>query len=174
MARARQHMTNSGIPEADRQLEMFGTTAEAVTMLQALAKAWEPLGVRVKTTTNADGMTRLWTNRGMAGDVQMVTEGGTRADPHTTMQLALTKTGGWNVGGAAVPEIEPLVAKGAQTYNVQERQQIYAEIQELHAQHLYSILPGLYTSVAGFFRKGVTGLAFDANGKETWVNLGRA
>ncbi len=173
MEKAKELMAMSGVPPEDRVLVMSPTQADTGQALQAMAFGWEELGVRVETVDYfTDAANRAWTNRGQVGDVHLFSRGGHRAEPHVTMSLALTQSGAWNLGGAPVPEVEPLVAKGIQTYDEEERRETYHELQDLHSEHMYSLLPGFYENRYQFAKKEIGGLGWDHNGVISLFNLG--
>ena len=87
--------------------------------------------------------------------------------------MALTEKGTWNLGGGPVPEVEGLVQDAVSTYDTEERRRIYAEIQEIQADLLYSILPGLYTHRYFVSRNDIGGAQFDLNGFEWFKELHR-
>ena len=173
MDKAEELLVQSGIPEEDWEIPITAAWAGAEPMFQALAGSWEQLGVRVIPATYEEVQTRPWTNRGQVGDLHIVSQGGDRGEPDTFLQLALTEKGAWNLGGGPVPEVEGLVQDAVSTYDTEERRRIYAEIQEIQADLLYSILPGLYTPRYFFSRKDIGGAQFDLNGFEWFKELHR-
>ncbi len=173
MDKAEELLVQSGIPEEDWELPITAAWAGAEPMFQAVAGSWEQLGVRIIPATYEEVQTRPWTNRGQAGDLHIISQGGDRGEPDTFLQLALTEKGTWNLGGGPVPEVEGLVQDAVSTYDTEERRGIYAEIQEIQADLLYSILPGLYTPRYFFSRKDIGGAQFDLNGFEWFKELHR-
>ena len=79
----------------------------------------------------------------------------------------------YNPGACATPEVEGLVQDAGATYDTEERRRIYAEIQEIHAERLYTMLPGLYSPRYQFSRSDVGGAQFDLNGFEWFKELHR-
>ena len=173
MDKAEELLVQSGIPEEDWEIPITAAWAGAEPMFQAVAGSWEQLGVRIIPATYEEVQTRPWTNRGQAGDLHIISQGGDRGEPDTFLQLALTEKGTWNLGGGPVPEVEGLVQDAVSTYDTEERRGIYAEIQEIQADLLYSILPGLYTPRYFFSRKDIGGAQFDLNGFEWFKELHR-
>ena len=163
MEKARELLVKSGLPEDERVMDI-GPSARPT--LEAVIPNWEQLGVRVNRFTTNEVSARAWKNRGQVGDLHYFGAGGDRGDPDTFLQLALTEKGNWNLGAGPVPEVEGLVQDAVATYDTEERQRIYAEIQEIQAERLYSILPGLYTPRFIFSRSDVGGAQFDLNGFE--------
>ena len=173
MEKAQELMVRSGVPEEDRAIPITAAWAGAEPMFQAAAAGWEQLGVRIIPAAYEDAQTRPWTNRGQAGDLHIFSQGGDRGEPDTFLQLALTEKGIWNLGGGPVPEVEGLVQDAVSTYDTEERRRIYAQIQEIQAELLYSILPGLYTPRYYFSRSDIGGAQFDLNGFEWFKELHR-
>ena len=173
MEKAQELMVRSGVPEEDRAIPITASWAGAEPMFQAVAARWEQLGVRIIPATYEDVQTRPWANRGQAGDLHFFGQGGDRGEPDTFLQLALTEKGTWNLGGGPVPEVEGLVQDAVSTYDTEERRRIYAQIQEIQAELLYSILPGLYTPRYQFSRSDIGGAQFDLNGFEWFKELHR-
>ncbi len=173
MDKAEELLVQSGIPEEDWEIPITAAWAGAEPMFQAVAGSWEQLGVRIIPATYEEVQTRPWTNRGQAGDLHIISQGGDRGEPDTFLQLALTEKGTWNLGGGPVPEVEGLVQDAVSTYDTEERRGIYAEIQEIQADLLYSILPGLYTPRYFFSRNDIGGAQFDLNGFEWFKELHR-
>ena len=172
-AKAQEYMQRSGVAEADRVIEIAPVDEVMGRWLAVMAENWQALGVRTVIAPVGDATTRPWKNLGQPGDLQVLAIGGHRGEPDTTARLALTQSGAWNLGAAPTPELEPLVNEAIQTYDREQRRGIYARIQELHAEHLYSVLPGLYISVYSVNRPGVTGLSWDLNGIESYTDLAR-
>ena len=173
MDKAEELLVQSGIPEEDWEIPITAAWAGAEPMFQAVAGSWEQLGVRIIPAAYEEAQTRPWTNRGQAGDLHIISQGGDRGEPDTFLQLALTEKGTWNLGGGPVPEVEGLVQDAVSTYDTEERRGIYAEIQEIQADLLYSILPGLYTPRYFFSRNDIGGAQFDLNGFEWFKELHR-
>ncbi len=173
MDKAEELLVQSGIPEEDWEIPITAAWAGAEPMFQAVAGSWEQLGVRVIPATYEEVQTRPWTNRGQVGDLHIISQGGDRGEPDTFLQLALTEKGTWNLGGGPVPEVEGLVQDAVSTYDTEERRRIYAEIQEIQADLLYSILPGLYTHRYFVSRNDIGGAQFDLNGFEWFKELHR-
>ena len=173
MDKAEELLVQSGIPEEDWEIPITASWAGAEPMFQALAGSWEQLGVRIIPATYEEVQTRPFANRGHAADLHFVGQGGDRGEPDTFMQLALTEKGTWNLSGGPVPEVEGLVQDAVSTYDTEERRRIYAEIQEIQADLLYSILPGLYTHRFYFSRNDIGGAQFDLNGFEWFKELHR-
>ncbi|MGE3077260.1 MAG: ABC transporter substrate-binding protein [Dehalococcoidia bacterium] len=173
MTKAKDFMAKSGIPESERVMEVVPTSADTTTILQAMAKQWEQLGVTIKFAPSSEFQARAFKNAGAKGDVQMFSSGGHRGEPDTYLRQALTEKGSWNIGAAPLPTVEPLVNKAVTTYKLEERKAIYSEIQDLQAQDLLSWATGLFVPTFGFSGKGVTGLSNDFNGYEFWKDLGR-
>ena len=173
MDKAEELLVQSGIPEEDWEIPITAAWAGAEPMFQAVAGSWEQLGVRIIPATYEEVQTRPWTNRGQVGDLHIISQGGDRGEPDTFLQLALTEKGTWNLGGGPVPEVEGLVQDAVSTYDTEERRRIYAEIQEIQADLLYSILPGLYTHRYFVSRNDIGGAQFDLNGFEWFKELHR-
>ena len=173
MDKAEELLVQSGIPEEDWEIPITAAWAGAEPMFQAVAGSWEQLGVRIIPATYEEVQTRPWTNRGQVGDLHIISQGGDRGEPDTFLQLALTEKGTWNLGGGPVPEVEGLVQDAVSTYDTEERRRIYAEIQEIQADLLYSILPGLYTHRYFVSRNEIGGAQFDLNGFEWFKELHR-
>ncbi len=165
MDKAEELLVRSGVPEEDRSVVIGPSYAGAEGTFAALAANWEQLGVTVVNEGSyADLLSRVWKNRGQVGDSHMYSPGGDRGEPDTFLQLALTEKGAWNLGAAPVTEVEDLVQDAVSTYDTEERRRIYDEIQAIHAERLYSILPGLYSPRYNFSRNDVGGAQFDLNG----------
>jgi ABC-type transport system substrate-binding protein len=173
MDKAEELLVQSGIPEEDWEIPITASWAGAEPMFQAVAGSWEQLGVRIIPATYEELQTRPFANRGQAADLHFVGQGGDRGEPDTFLQLALTEKGTWNLGGGPVPEVEGLVQDAVSTYDTEERRRIYAEIQEIQADLLYCIMPGLYTPRYYFSRNDVGGAQFDLNGFEWFKELHR-
>ncbi len=173
LEKARELLVQSGIPEDDRVIEIGTGWAPDTPKVEALAANWEQLGVRVIRATVDEVNARLYKNRGNAGDLHWFGGGGDRGDPDTFLKLNLTEQATYNPGGAPVPEVEGLVEDAAATYDTEERLRIYAEIQEIHAERLYTNLPGLYSPRYQFSRSGVGGADFDLNRTEWFKELHR-
>ena len=173
MEKAQELIVKSGLSEDELVMDIGPCWAGIEPMFEAVVPNWEQLGVRVIRATSDEVGTRAATNRGQAGDVQSFCAGGDRGEPDTFLQLCLTEKGAWNHGGGPVPEVEDLVQDAVSTYDTEERQRIYTEIQEIQAERLYSILPGLYTPRYQFSRGGVGGVQFDLNGFEWFKELHR-
>lgn len=172
-AKAQELMARSGVAEEDRVLEIAPVDEVMGRWLAAMAEDWRALGVRTVIAPVADATVRPWKNLGQPGDLHLLAIGGHRGEPDTTARLALTQSGAWNLGAAPTPELEALVDQAIRSYDREERREIYGRIQDLHAEQLYSVLPGLYIASYGVSRASVTGLGWDLNGIESYTELGR-
>ena len=172
-AKAQEFMARSGVAEEDRVLEIAPVDEVMGRWLAAMAEDWQALGVRTVIAPVADATVRPWKNLGQPGDLHLLAIGGHRGEPDTTARLALTQSGAWNLGAAPTPELEALVDRASRSYDREERREIYGRIQDLHAEQLYSVLPGLYIASYGVSRAGLTGLGWDLNGIESYTELGR-
>ena len=172
-AKAQELMARSGVAEQDRVLEIAPVDEVMGRWLAVMAENWQALGVRTVIAPVADATVRPWKNLGQPGDLHLLAIGGHRGEPDTTARLALTQSGAWNLGAAPTAELEPLVDEAIRSYDREERREIYGRIQDLHAEHLYSVLPGLYIASYGVSRPTVTGLGWDLNGIESYTELGR-
>ena len=173
MEKAKESIAKSGLTGDELVMDIGPCWSGIVPMFEAVVPNWEELGVRVIRSTPEEVQSRAAANRGQPGDVQSFCVGGDRGEPDTFLQLCLTEKGSWNHGAGPVPEVEGLVQDAVSTYDTAERQRIYAEIQEIQAERLYSILPGLYTPRYQFSRPGVGGAQFDLNGFEWFKELHR-
>ena len=173
MEKARELIVQSGLTEDELVMEIGPCWAGIVPLFEAVVPNWEQLGVRVIRATFEEVGSRVAKNRGQVGDLQSFCTGGDRGEPDTFLQLCLTEKGAWNHSAGPVPEVEGLVQDAVSTYDTEERRRIYAEIQEIQAERLYSILPGLYIPRYQFSRPGAGGAQFDLNGFEWFKELHR-
>ncbi len=159
MEKAKEHIAKAGVPAEDLVFK-FVTTATTSQALQLVAKDWEQIGVKVEEVPYEIGNTKMWMGRGQEGGMHGFFGGGHRADPHVTMAQFFQVTGGWNLGQATVGDLEQMVADGIATFDIEERKRIYAEIQKIHSEQLYCVVPKFDTNRYMYYRKGITGLEF--------------
>jgi peptide/nickel transport system substrate-binding protein len=133
--KAKMYIQRSGIPEDKRKVLITGTPL----YFQFLQDAWAKIGVKAEHV--ADATQRLNKNSGVKEpDVHMSvgSRRTSRQDPGWQMSVMFATNAIYNIGWAPTGKIDSLLEKGTSTYNVNERKEIYAEIQKIHADQQYS------------------------------------
>lgn len=136
LEKAAAYMEASGIPEAERKVLITGNTL----YFQFLQDAWAKIGVTTEYVEDATN--RLNKNAGATDpDVHMSVGSRitSRQDPGWQASAMLRSDAVYNYGLAPTGEIDNLTSQAAATYDVEERKELYAEIQRIAADQQYSM-----------------------------------
>ena len=81
--------------------------------------------------------------------------------------------GAYNAGQAPTPEVEPLLLKARQTYDLAERKKLYSDAQKAAVEQQYSSTMVHYSVAKSYARKKVGNVAalFGGEGKHRFANL---
>jgi ABC-type transport system substrate-binding protein len=161
---AKQLVEKSGVPEAQRTFSITGGAtwggANAVTLfVNDMAK----VGIKVNYEPTTQGKTFKAT--GGDGTYQAISSLSLRPDPDGWFSQLYRAKSTYNLGWAPTPGIEPLLDKAAASYDLNERNQIYAEVRKITSEQMYSTLSGLFRNGFAYSRKNVRGVRFGADGK---------
>jgi len=172
LEKAKAFMEKSGIPPANRKILINATAAEA-QQFQFLQSSWEKLGVTSEFVSVEQAAGRVNKNRGEKGDIHgQIGRLTSRFDPGQIFPTQLRQDGIYNYGAAPTGNIEDLLLKGVQTYDVEERKKIYAEVQQIHADQLYSFLSRLEIPFWLFGKKEIVNMRHFSNGRGDYRYLG--
>ena len=138
LEKAKMYMERSGVAPADRKVVISGDPL----YFQLLQESWNKIGVTSEHVTTANAAGRLNRNSGAKPeDINIHMSVGSRitsrAEPNWQLSTMLRSDGVYNYGWVPTGKIDELTLKGVATYNLQERKDIYAEIQRIHADQLY-------------------------------------
>lgn len=177
LAEARKYLEASGLPEDKwvAQIQPNGATSlnQRDEFWQAsLAKA----GIKVNYAEPERGgyATRLF--KGLGADGTSAAFNSTwsmRIDPDANIAQFYVEKGGYNSGQVPTPETEPLVKKARETLDINERRELYVEIQRIALDKVYSTITiGYAVAVSHAHRKvGNLDLYYGAEGKERWYEI---
>jgi len=156
-AKAKKLVAEAGYPNGVDVTWLLLNTTEYRTLAEAIQAMWGEVGIRVKFDT-VDTSQFVQFKRGPRGDVMMARWGG-RPDPLQAFQEVAGATGSVNPGGAAVPEIDTLIAKArAMSPDNPARMEVLRQLNKLTTEQVSHI--GIMTRSAVYaFKPGcITGL----------------
>jgi ABC-type transport system substrate-binding protein len=161
---AKQLVEKSGIAEAQRTFTITGGATwggpnAATLFVNDLAK----IGVKVNYEPNTQNKT--FKALGGDGTYQAISSLSLRPDPDGWFSVLYREKATYNLGWASTPGIEPLLDKAAASYDLNERNQIYAEVRRITSEQMYCQLAGLFRNGFGYSGKNVRGVRFGADGK---------
>ena len=172
LSKAREFLEASGVPEEDRELDVTVAFYNQDSLVQ-VQDSWSKIGVKLNLIP--DSAQRNWKNQGHdPADVHVGWLGGSRADPHIWLDRWLNEKGAYNAGATQSPDVEQLIEKANQTYDLDERAVLYQEIHEIHADLVQNIYMGLYTPHIVYFNKDLTGFRRLGDGLPHITTLGPA
>jgi peptide/nickel transport system substrate-binding protein len=149
---------SDGIYEKDGQkLTVTVTAFYAQDVLEAAQIQLKDAGIdlQIKMVSSGDFFGAIAT-----GDYEMLGAGLTRTDPDALRTLlSTTSAARWGIVDDA--ELEELLQEQSQTSDVDARQKLVDQIQELVAEHAY-VIPTLETVQLHASRAGVEGITFDS------------
>lgn len=88
-----------------------------------------------------DGVTKFLYKRTGDGSAHIYFTGSTHhADPNLTISQHYREKGSFNSAYAPMPDIEPLVAKAKERYDINERKKLYTEIQKIASDQVCSVI----------------------------------
>ncbi|HXH23102.1 MAG TPA: ABC transporter substrate-binding protein [Dehalococcoidia bacterium] len=176
IAKAKEYLQRSGLPQSQWRVrtQPFGATiSDAELFWQTSAKE---AGITIDyAEPERDGwQKRVLKGLGGDGSAGMYFSGlSLRVDPDGHLGLIYTQKGAYNSGQAPLPEVEPLIIKAKQTYDLNERKSIYSEAQKKAVENVYSAFLVTYGIARGFARKNVGNFRawFGGEGKPRFANL---
>ncbi len=171
MEKAQEYMAKSGVPVEERYVELYPGSDADREVIEFLGSQWEPLGVRVAMVESTG---RGNPHRGGTGQGHRIGGGGTRPDPHTFISQILLTEAAWNAGGAPSQSkehwetvVEPLVLAANRTYDVEERKEMYGQLQDLQAEYAYSWYKPIDRDSETAIRKGLLGFGESTGDRKT-------
>ncbi len=143
--------SQSGINEDEWEIVIQSRAAETNSieefMAGSITRAGIPASIRPGSPTVFTEEFSLAHKATPPGSAPLLfTSGAVTDEPDSFVSALFTQGGSSNAGAAPVPEIEPLVIKARQTFDVDERKSYYSEIQQLHHELLYSIFEFYFTT----------------------------
>jgi ABC-type transport system substrate-binding protein len=172
LEKAKTIMERSGIPPASRKILINAAAADA-PQFQFLQSSWEKIGVTSEFVSTEAATGRLNRNRGEKGDIHAnIGRLTSRFDPGQILPTQLRQDGIYNYGAAPTGECEELMLKAVQTYDVEERKKLYARVQEIQADQIYSFLPGLEIPFWLYGKKEIVNMRHFKNGRGDYRYLG--
>jgi peptide/nickel transport system substrate-binding protein len=172
VAKAKAFLERSGVPEEKRRIKI--TSPDNVkTQFEFWQAALDKyLGIKSEFITDAQSKGKLNKNLGESPEIHMKVTGlSAKPDPHLIVATQLTKTGSFNYSGESTGAIEPLVAKAVSTYDMNERKKLYGEIQDIHADQLYSALPKVGKPFLFHATKNLKGARFTHDFRGSVIDL---
>jgi peptide/nickel transport system substrate-binding protein len=177
LAKAREYMQRSGIPESARTFTVSdaGTNiyggSEALQMLQ---QQWSQIGVTIRLSIGQQAFQGHGAKAAGNDGTYMALAGlSMRADPDAHLSILVYRNGPFNWGLVPCPGTEELIEKARGIYDTEERKKLYFEADEIAVRELYSGILSIITSNRAYATKQVRGLdrLWGGEGKERYVNL---
>jgi peptide/nickel transport system substrate-binding protein len=162
LEKAQMYIEQSGVPESERRLLIGGNTV-AFQFVQA---AWEKLGFTSEHVADTTG--RLSRASGAENPDVHLSVGSritSRAEPGWQTDVMLRSDSIYNYGWAPTGEIDDLSSRARETYDLEERKALYAQIQEIHSDQLFAHLTKVEIPFWIHQRNNVSGAQHYANGR---------
>lgn len=140
IAKAKEYLQRSGIPQDKWKIKGVGTAVKTQEQEFWEASA-KQAGIQVEWVPDRDGVTKYLYKRTGDGSAHIYFTGSThQPDPDLTISQYYREKGAYNSSYAPMPDIEPLVAKAKESYDINERKKLYSEIQKIAADQVYSVI----------------------------------
>jgi peptide/nickel transport system substrate-binding protein len=140
IAKAKEYLQRSGIPADKWRIKGVGTSVKTQEQEFWEASA-KQAGIQIEWVPDKDGVTKYLYKRTGDGSGHIYFTGSThQPDPDLTISQYYREKGAYNSAYAPMPDIEPLVAKAKENYNIEERKKLYSEIQKIAVDQVYSVI----------------------------------
>jgi ABC-type transport system substrate-binding protein len=176
VGKVREYLQRSGLPQSQWRIraQPFGATINEAE--QFFEESVRQAGITIEwAQPERDGWrTRVIKGLGGDGSAGMYFSGWSlRVDPDGNVGQFYVQNAAYNSGQAPVPEVEPLVVKARETYDLSERKKLYSEIQEKAVENVYSHILHHYSIAQIFAVRRVGNLEnyYGGEGKPRYANL---
>ena len=140
LAKAKEYLQRSGLPPDRWKIKGVGTAVKTQEQEFWEASA-KQAGIQVEWIPDRDGVNKYLYNRTGDGSAHIYFTGSThQADPDLTISQYYREKGAFNSSYKPMPDVEPLVAKAKESYDLNERKKLYSEIQKIAADQVYSVI----------------------------------
>ena len=177
LAKAREFMVRTGVPESARVFEINGSGGGSLyggaEAIQFIRKGWGAIGVKTNSVTGPG--VEKWAGKQGGGDGTLASLSGLslRAYPDGYMSLLFTNVGTYNRGLAPCPGAQERIEMARTIYNTNERKKLYFEADEIACREVFSGIMTVVPSNRVYGAKAVRRLymLWGGEGKERYVNL---
>ena len=176
LVEARKRLEASGLPEEEWVLRAQPIRTSISENDQFYEASHAKAGIKIDWAQPESGSYATRVLVGLGGDGSAGAFQSTwsmRLDPDGNIGDFFRETASYNPGQHPVPVLEPLVIKGVETLDVEERKAIYSEIMQYHVDHTINTMSTTYAIAARFASSRVGGLEkiFGGEGKERFYHL---
>ena len=176
IAKAKEFLVRSGLPESQWRVKAqpFGATITDAELFWATSVKEAGITIDWAQPERDGWQKRVLKGLGADGSAAMFYSGfSLRVDPDGHMGPMFYQNGAYNAGQAPTPEVEPLLLKARQTYDIAERKKLYSEAQKAAVEQQYSSSMVHYSVAKSFARKKVGNVSalFGGEGKQRFAHL---
>jgi peptide/nickel transport system substrate-binding protein len=156
VAKAKEFLRAGGQPDGFNVDVITYTSPQINQQTEVYQEQWSKVGIRAQITTqDVTTATDSFFVKGLF-PTYSTSWSGTSFEPNGPASLIYGKDAYYNPMKRAVsPELDELIAKGRQTYDLEERKKIYQRIEEITLVEQVFFIPLLYSQGRGWFRKNV-------------------
>ncbi len=156
VAKAKEFLAAAGVPNGLNLDVITYTSPQINQQTEIYQEQWAKVGINAKITTqDVTTSTDSFFVKGLF-PVFSTSWGTTYFEPNGAASYIYSKDAYYNpMHRAITPELEDLVVKGRQTYNLDERKKIYDRIDQIVLVEQCYYIPLIYSTGRGYFRKNV-------------------
>jgi peptide/nickel transport system substrate-binding protein len=156
VAKAREFLRAGGKPDGFDVEVITYTSPQINQQTEVYQEQWSKVGIKARITTqDVTTATDSFFVKGLF-PVYSTSWSGTSFEPNGPASLIYAKDAYYNPMKKPVsPELDDLIVKGRQTYDLEERKKVYQRIEEITLVEQCFFIPLLYSQGRGWFRKNV-------------------
>lgn len=168
LQKAKQLLTEAGYPDGVTLENITLTSPSFVQTAEVMKQQLARVGIKLNITVHADATNVFYgQTKGAAGKYHMYNAGfSLRADPHGNAGIHMHSSGFYNLW-LPHPEVDALIEKAASLYDKDERQKLYAQVQDLNWANVNDIWP-LYSQGFAGLRSNIRGEDALYGGEAKW------
>lgn len=156
VAKAKEFLKAGGQPDGFPVNVMTYTSPQINQQTEVYQEQWSKVGIKAQITTqDVTTSTDSFFVKGLFPAFS-TSWSGTSFEPNDPASRVYSKDATYNpMHRPITPELEDLIVKGKQTYDLEERKKIYQRIDEIVLIEQCFFIPLLYSTGRGYFRKNV-------------------
>jgi len=156
VSKAKEFLKAGGQPDGFNVNVITYTSPQINQQTEVYQEQWSKVGIKAQITTqDVTTGTDSFFVKGLF-PVYSTSWSGTSFEPNSPASLIYSKDAYYNPMKKPVsPELDDLIIKGRQTYDLEERKKIYQRIEEITLVEQCFFIPLLYSTGRGWFRKNV-------------------
>jgi peptide/nickel transport system substrate-binding protein len=181
VAKVREYLQRSGLPQSQWRVKVQPRAAVRTDQEEFYEAGMKVAGITLEWE---EGIQNAFANKFMTsfgaprstpwgGNAAVLFSGWSmRVDPDGNCgPFFLGEKSRYNASQAPAPELEPMVLKGRVTLDATERKKVYTELMKLSVEHLYAVIPIIYTNNIAHASQRVGNLEqlYGGEGKYRWA-----